>query len=171
MSQRAEPIRTRQRYIIRGIASVPAADEIPVLLPASGRIVADASLCSGCRVCEMACSLAHEGVSAPSLARLVVIHDVFRDDHPSVQVCPQCAGPECLIACPTGAITTDDRTGARVVADELCNGCGACVKACHLGMVRMDSSRGLALKCDLCGGEPACEKYCPQNVIRLRRTR
>ena len=140
----------------------------PVLLPPASHLVADRSRCSGCRLCEMVCSLTHEGSVAPSRATLAVRQDVFVDEHPEVLVCPQCLGPECRLACPRGAIVVAEGTGARVVIDELCDGCGICVGACHLGMIHVDGVSGKARKCDLCEGDPQCVAFCPQKVLTYR---
>lgn len=156
-------------YIIQGTGRTDERDDVTIAIPSSGYLTVDASRCSGCRDCEMVCTLAHEGLSAPSLARLTVRHDPFADDHPEVFVCPQCRGPECVLACPRGAISADERTGARVVEPDLCDGCGLCVKACHLGMIWVDADTRIARKCDLCDGEPQCVLHCPQNVIAYRK--
>jgi len=152
-------------YIIGGRGPDPDGRGAAVPIPVSGRLETDATRCSGCRDCEMVCSLIHEGLVAPSRALLTVCHDPFADDHPAILVCPQCAGPECLLACPRGAIVADARTGARVVDEHTCDGCGLCVKACHLGMIWLDERTHTARTCDLCDGEPQCVLHCPQNAL------
>lgn len=162
--------RARHTYVITG-GAMKDEEERPAPIRPSGTLTVDAAKCSGCRTCEMACSLIHEGVVIPALARLTVRHDVFHEDHPTVLVCPQCLGPECLLACPQGAIGVDEKTGARVVDEERCDGCGICVKACHLGMIHLEPRSKKAYKCDLCGGRPACVEYCPQAVISYKPVR
>jgi len=157
--------------LIRGRASAPDGAARAIDLPASGFLIADSTRCADCRVCEMVCSLVHEGRVIPSLARLTVERDAFIDDHANVRVCRQCLGPECLLACPRGAISAHAATGARVVDADLCDGCGACVKACHFGMIHVAPHPRLAFKCDLCDGEPHCVAHCPQQVLSYRRRR
>jgi len=146
-------------------------DRLTLPIPAAGHLTVDASRCSGCRDCEMVCALVHEGHVVPSRARLVVRHDPFTDDHPAVLVCPQCRRPECLLACPIGAILVDERTGARVVDEQACDGCGLCVEACSFGMIWVDRSTRTARTCDLCGGEPQCVSHCPQEALTYHRRR
>lgn len=160
-------MRRRRTYLIASAA--PAGERAePLVLEPSGTLSADASRCSGCRTCEMVCSLHHEGRVAPALARLRVRHDAFADDHPAIDLCAQCPGPECLLACPRSAIGVHPQTGARVVDPALCNGCGLCVAACHLGMIAVDPADKLARTCDLCEGDPQCVAFCPQQVLSYR---
>lgn len=158
----------RRTYVIPGAGRTADGGDVSVAVPPSGRLVVDPSRCAGCRDCEMVCALGHEGLVAPSLARLVVVHDAFADDHPDLLVCPQCTGPECMFACPRGAIVVDAGTGARVVDEDLCDGCGLCVRACHLGMIRLHPRNKKAFTCDLCDGAPLCVSHCPQRAIRYR---
>jgi Fe-S-cluster-containing hydrogenase component 2 len=158
-------------YVIGGQGSGAGSREVAVPIPASGHLSADDTRCSGCRDCEMVCSLVHDGQVAPSRALLTVRHDPFADDHPTILVCPQCTGPECLLACPRGAIVADERTGARVVDQQACDGCGVCVKACHLGMIWIDERTRTARTCDLCDGEPQCVLHCPQKVLTYHERR
>lgn len=161
----------RRSYVLPGAGVVKGSLPQPMAVPSSGFITVDAAGCSGCRVCEMVCAMHHEGEVRPSQARLAVSHDLFLQAHPDVAVCPQCLGPECLLVCPTGAISADAVTGARVVDEDVCNGCGLCVKACHLRMIKLEPSRKKALKCDLCGGDPQCAAHCPQGVIAFKERR
>ncbi len=163
--------RVRRSYVLPGAGLVKDATPQPTAVARSGYLAVEAAGCSGCHVCEMVCALHHEGEARPALARLTVSHDPFTQSHPEVAVCPQCLGPECLLVCPTGAIAADPASGARIVDDELCNGCGLCVKACHLGMIQLEPRRKKAFKCDLCGGEPLCAVHCPQQVITFKARR
>jgi len=119
----------------------------------------------------MVCALTHEGQVAPTRARLLVRHDPFADDHPDVLVCRQCREPDCLTACPGGAIMVHETTGARMVAADVCDGCGACVEACRFGMIWVDEDTAKARTCDLCDGDPQCVAFCPQKVLSYRKRR
>lgn len=134
------------------------------------------SRCTGCRVCELVCSDAHEGVFQPSKARIQVLSfDETVQDVPIV--CQQCADAPCLEACPQDAISRDPETTAVVVDRELCIQCGACVRACVIGRdqvdpedklaIRLDDEKEMPLKCDLCGGDPQCVKFCPTDALVL----
>ena len=132
----------------------------------SGVIRTDSSRCTNCKTCEMTCSLVHEGRVSPELARLRIDQDAFTDSKPTLRVCEQCLGPECLLSCPAGAIEIDPVTGARVVDEDRCIACGICVAACQFAMIRLlPGEKPVAFKCDLCRGDPQCVRSCPQQAL------
>ena len=133
------------------------------------RIVVISSLfCTGCRTCEVVCSLSKTGACAPELSRIQVTADFLDIDFVS-NPCLQCAEPLCMDACPTGAILMDEATGATVVDEALCIGCGECIEACGDSFapprLRLDAERQVVLKCDLCDGDPQCVRFCPIGAI------
>jgi carbon-monoxide dehydrogenase iron sulfur subunit len=116
-------------------------------------------LCTGCRTCEIMCSLSRTGTINRYNARLKV--SASDEGIYSPIVCRQCEQPECLEACPIPeAMSIDNETGAVVVDEEECTGCRACVNACPFDAIQV-SPDGKILKCDLCEGDPVCVKYCP----------
>lgn len=120
--------------------------------------------CTGCCACEVACVARHEGVFGRAAARIrVVKREPIGLDHPNV--CRLCIHPPCVKACPVGALGKDEGTGAVILAEETCIGCGACVEACPFGAADLHPQTGLALICDLCGGDPACVKRCATKAI------
>ncbi len=121
--------------------------------------------CTGCRYCELICSLHHEGVSNRRKARIRVWRDGLTVDTPIV--CGQGIDCDhaCVEACSRGAMVIGDGL-VRVIEDK-CTGCGLCQKACTRGMVRLDS---MAKKCDLCGGDPMCVKFCPLGALSIENT-
>src|SRR5262249_25237671 len=49
--------------------------------------------------------------------------------------CMHCFDPECMIGCPTGAITRD--VNGEVVIQDSCIGCGSCARRCPYGNISM----------------------------------
>ena len=125
----------------------------------------DVSKCTGCKTCEMACSLKHTGVCNPASSRRRTIHfDEVVLDVP--MQCQQCDEPACMDVCPAEAIYIDEVTGAKLINDDKCIGCKMCTIACPFGAITVDPLTKKVVKCNLCSGEPACEKFCPTGAIK-----
>jgi Fe-S-cluster-containing hydrogenase component 2 len=144
--------------------------EVPVeLQQAIGYIERDLETCAGCRTCEAVCTLSHDGVVSPALARTWIVDYILEGRRIEGYTCKQCQGPECLYACPVeGALYIDEATGARVIDPEKCIGCKLCLEACPQypnTPIRYDAQREICVKCDLCGGDPLCVKYCPESSL------
>ena len=61
--------------------------------------------CVGCRLCELACSFAHQGSFNPQQAAIrVIFHDDGRLSISTTEVCAACRLPLCAVFCPAGAI-------------------------------------------------------------------
>lgn len=115
--------------------------------------------CTGCRFCEMVCSLAKENIVSPGKARLRIKRKDVASDIPVV--CTQCG--KCIDACPQEAICNDN--GIVKIDAEKCAGCGLCVDACPFNVITMVNDA--AVKCDLCNGDPVCVKYCSQGGVKF----
>lgn len=50
---------------------------------------------------------------------------------------------------------------------ELCNGCGACAKACHEGAIEMINGKAELIKDDYCDGFGDCLPACPTEAIKI----
>ena len=123
-------------------------------------IARDYLRCSGCRICEIVCSLHHEGKVWPEASRIRVFMIV-----PGVEVphlCVQCDDYPCVESCPVNALSVDQKMGAVLVDKEKCTGCGICIDSCPGEVPHMHPTEGYALICDLCGGEPRCAKACQE---------
>ncbi len=123
----------------------------------------DHEKCTGCRNCELACSVAHHKEFNPARSRIQVI----KREHNNLiapMVCLQCESPLCKDACPTEAITENEH-GVLYVKKDVCIGCMSCVTACVYGGIAMDPKTHKAIKCDLCWGEPACVTVCEYGAI------
>src|SRR5437667_1127628 len=138
----------------------------------------DASLCIGCKACEVACKewneLPDDGFSwsghsydntralgastwrhvlfleqkQPMGSQLAGINEPFRWQFLS-DVCKHCANAGCLEACPTGSIVRTE-VGSVFVQPDICNGCGYCVVACPFGVIDRRPDDGRAFKCTFC---------------------
>ncbi len=146
--------------------AAPAEEE--AIQPALGHINHLSYVCAGCRICEIVCTLSHEGKIQPSLARNIVHKDIQAGDLTHVLYCQQCDDPQCLKACPTGALHVDSETCARVIDQDVCIGCQTCLNACIYAQggqgesrIKFNPETNTCFKCDLCGGDPQCVKYCP----------
>ena len=121
--------------------------------------------CSGCRTCELVCSIKHFGVVNPkkSAIRVMVVYP-----HPVVRmpvVCSQCRIPKCADSCPVNAITRQD--GVVEILDEVCIACMKCLDSCPFGAIYAHEDVERPIKCDLCGGEPECVRQCPTNALLM----
>ena len=127
-------------------------------------ITVDIEKCTGCRICELACSLKHEKQCNPSKARIHAI--IWAEEGRSVPVvCHHCDDAPCMHACRYEALWRDPATGAVLVMEDRCIGCKMCLVACPYGCMGYDKARHKAFKCDLCGGDPACCAACPTDAI------
>jgi len=122
--------------------------------------------CTGCRLCELMCSLKHANVFSPDRARIRVVSFEGGIDIPAT--CTQCG--LCLEKCPLDLIKLNDGTGAITIDEERCTGCGVCVDWCPIGAITTDPKTSKALKCDLCSGSPECVRYCSSKVLHLVKT-
>jgi formate dehydrogenase iron-sulfur subunit len=138
----------------------------------------DATLCIGCKACEVACKewneipadgLAWSGLSydnTQSLGASTWRHVLFLEQplgagpqHTDTKdpfrwvflsdVCKHCANAGCLEACPTGSIVRTE-FGSVFVQKDVCNGCGYCVVTCPFGVIDRRPEDGRAFKCTFC---------------------
>ena len=131
----------------------------------SKRLAVIPELCSGCRICELVCTIEHFGVINPTKSAIRVL---VTYPHPVVRmpiVCSQCKVPVCADACPVEALT---RKNDVVELDkDLCISCMKCVEACPFGAMYAHNQVENPIKCDLCGGQPQCVGKCPNRAIRF----
>lgn len=149
------------------VASAVEGDLFENIAPSVGRIVHDPDVCAGCRVCEIVCTLSHWGFVNPDLSNIRIRTDILGGYISEAETCKQCDGPECVAACPTGALHIDEATGARVIDQDVCVGCKSCLNACPAAPsnIHYNAASGTCIKCDLCGGEPRCVANCPAHAL------
>ena len=122
-------------------------------------------LCSGCRLCELACAVEHFGVNNPKKGAIQVVVTYPQPVLRMPIVCSQCRVPVCADACPVGALK---REGDVVRLDTAtCVSCMQCVAACPFGALYAHDDVPHPIKCDLCGGTPQCVEICPKGAIRF----
>lgn len=128
-------------------------------------LLIDPEKCTGCRICEVACSLHQEKECNPSKSRVHILKwEGLGVDVP--MLCVQCDEPICEAVCPTAAIRRDAKTKAISIDHEACIGCRMCVMACPFGGITLDTVERRALACDLCEGDPICVKLCPTGALQ-----
>ena len=142
-------------------------------VPKSAVLAHDPNVCAGCGVCEVMCSLYHEGVLGPALARSHIVRQPFTAKH-GHNTCQQCSSPSCYFACPLKdkAIRIDRTTGTTYIDEVECTGCGICIDACPFDppRIKINAEKNVAFKCDLCKGResgPICVEYCPFQALKF----
>jgi len=141
-------------------------------------ILVDQDKCTGCRLCEMICSVKHEGVSNPTRSRISIIK-WFMEGYHMPMICQQCMDAPCVAVCPKDALSRDEELGSVTLDYDLCIGCKMCVTACPFGGMGIDTVSNKVIKCDLCDGDPQCVRFCfpgaleyvEANAVNLRKKR
>ena len=132
----------------------------------SKMIIIDQQACTGCRQCELVCSVKQTGTADPSRSRISVVKWEAEGFYlPSV--CQQCTEPACVAVCPKNALTRDDKNDRVLHDDDLCIGCKMCVMACPFGAMGVDTKDKRIYKCEHCGGDPTCVKFCEAGALRF----
>ena len=140
-------------------------------------VVCDPSLCTGCGICELACSAKKEKVFNPLFSRIHAVRlESVGENLVSMSVaCQLCEHmPACVRSCPHNALEVNEDNGTIMVHNKGyefdCKHCGWCMVACEFGAAVLDSKARLAVICDLCQDErpePPCVKSCPYDAIKL----
>ena len=147
--------------------------------------VIDASKCTGCYNCQVACKDEHVENDWTPYARpqpevgqfWIRVEEHVQGTIPKVRIhylprlCSHCERAACMEACPEGAITRRE-DGLVLISPEKCTGCGACRKACPYGVIYMNAQEKIAQKCTGCahlldhGAKlPRCVESCPTEAI------
>ncbi len=81
--------------------------------------------------------------------------------------CRHCTEPRCVMACMSGCLTKDKKTGIVLFNKDKCVGCWMCVMVCPYAAIRPDFKIKKPLRCDMCKDldMPQCVKSCPTKAI------
>lgn len=157
---------TESRQVVGGRASSAAGAEESLEVDGRKFLLITPDLCTGCRMCEMACSIHHTHTARQTQLRIRVAYE--SDASFSPVPCIHCEEAYCMDACPVNALVRDGDTAVIKVVDEDCIACMLCIDACPYGGITYSEEKGVVIKCDLCGGDPACAAYCAPGAIRFR---
>lgn len=140
----------------------------------------DATLCVGCRSCELACKERNnlpadeEPAEDLSATTWTLIKQYQAGDEASFRKlqCMHCVHPACVSVCTVGALKKTE-AGPVIYDADKCIGCRYCQYGCPFGVPRFewDKTLGLIGKCDFCAGRlaegllPACAEACPVGAL------
>lgn len=149
--------------------------------PGPAYVECDEMKCTGCGICQMACSMKHHGVINKDLSRIQVRKYLLPLPKAIPITCLQCADDaerQCEKACPRKppAIHLDKKTLHMVIDTDRCLGkkCLLCQKACSANAIRINLDVSPhPFVCDLCDTQnngdrrPECVNICPCNALRF----
>ncbi|MCF7808763.1 MAG: hydrogenase 2 operon protein HybA [Candidatus Marinimicrobia bacterium] len=145
------------------------------LPPDAEGVLYDATLCIGCKSCEVACKrnnsmpmdhdsyekdLGVDGVwDAPKDLNAKTLNkiQVYRNGKANTRnqevdgfsfvrrACMHCADPDCASACPTTAFTKDEKTGIVAWDKDRCCGCRYCQIACPYNIPKFEYDKAIPL--------------------------
>jgi DMSO reductase iron-sulfur subunit len=136
--------------------------------------VFDQNKCTGCQACQLACIIENELEPDASWRAIHTFNERHYPGAPLLHIslaCNHCAEPACMSACPALAYSRDSETGAVLIDQNKCIGCGYCTWACPYDAAKFDSTKGVISKCTFCYHrikqrlEPACVALCPTAAL------
>jgi len=131
-------------------------------------VVADPEKCTGCVVCEYACSMTNEETFNPTKSRIRALR--MGPLNNIAVTCRHCEDPACVTACPRQALSQDEETGMIKVDEKLCVGCDWCISACDFGAMGIHPEKRVVFTCNNCKNQPdgpQCVKWCPEGALDL----
>jgi ferredoxin len=124
-------------------------------------IAVDGTKCSGCRTCQLVCSLTNFSVNNPKKSAIHVF-GLFPEPRFEAIVCNQCG--RCAEVCPEDAIKK--KNGVYIIDKKKCTNCGECVRKCPSHAIFVHPDLTTPIKCVLCY---KCVKMCPMEAIKPQR--
>lgn len=141
----------------------------------------DASACTGCKACQLACKDKHDLDIGLQWRRIYEItggewKQEGKTWIPEITAynlsiaCNHCLNPVCRDVCPTGAIYKRE-DGIVLIDNQKCLGCRYCEWNCPYSALQFDEAFGIMSKCHFCydlidkGESPACVAACPMRAL------
>jgi Fe-S-cluster-containing hydrogenase component 2 len=128
-------------------------------------LTADPEKCTGCRLCELVCSVKHEGVSNPARSRIKIAKWEWTGEYAPI-TCQLCQPAPCQEICPADAISRLKSGNRMVINYDICTTCQACIDACPWGAISLDPVNDRVILCDLCNGDPQCVRFCQTGALQ-----
>ncbi|MBN2097418.1 MAG: 4Fe-4S dicluster domain-containing protein, partial [Candidatus Omnitrophica bacterium] len=127
----------------------------------------------GCKSCETACAVEHSSSKDiySAIKERPLPKKRVRAENVGKKVislhCQHCEDAPCVLACMSGALTKDEKTGATLHNKDKCVGCWMCVMSCPFGAIIQDVESHIAVKCDLCPDREdfTCVLACPSGAL------
>ena len=141
----------------------------------------DASACTGCKACQVACKDRNNLEAGLLWRRVYEIAGGNWEKRGEVWIppvvaynvsmaCNHCEKPVCAMSCPVKAIGKRD-DGIVLIETARCIGCRYCEWACPYNAIRFDAGTNTVSKCHFCfdgidaGEAPACVSACPMRAL------
>lgn len=138
------------------------------------RIYVRPERCTGCKSCEIACSVQHskaKNLIGAMLETPAPQKRLFVEAADSVKMpvlCRHCEEAPCVNACISGCLYWDENGYVRRKKGR-CIACWSCIMVCPFGVITRDNDKHIAVKCDRCHklDVPACVNACPTKALSL----
>ncbi len=122
--------------------------------------------CTGCSLCQLACSFEKEGKFAFHASRIKLLDRDELGFYPTM--CRNCEEAPCLDACPAGAISRRPADGYVLLDQARCIGCNMCAMVCPFNAIGFGEHGNY--KCDTCNGLERCVRICSFGAIAFGST-